>query len=104
MAYAFAGESEDLEAMLVGSPHSITVGVVTRRCFYDLRGELGEEVGGAAGQVLEIEIAAIKADHFPAIAEGDTVTIADEDGWQQQYAVLRVMPTGAMKELLLRRT
>jgi hypothetical protein len=103
MAYVFPGESADLEVMLADSLHSITVDGVTHRCFYDLRGELGEDAGGAAGQVLQIEVATIKADHFPAIVEGDEVSIAEESGWQQQYIILRVMPSGAMKELLLQK-
>jgi hypothetical protein len=103
MAYAFAGESADLEVMLSDSPHSITVEGLTHRCFYDLRSELGEDAGGAAGQVLQIEVATIKADHFPALAEGDAVMIEEDDAWQQQYVVLRVLPSGAMKELLLQR-
>lgn len=106
MSYAFPCESDDLDVMLSDSPHTITVGEVTKPCFYDLRSEVGEEVGNAAGQVLEIEIASIKADHFPAIAEGVAVTVRqiEELTWQQQYTVLRILPNGSMKELLIKRT
>lgn len=101
MPYVFPGESEDLEAMLDDSLHSITLGDVTRPCFYELRSEPGEEAGGGAAQVLQVEVATIKADHFPDIAEGDTVTIAEADSWHRDYAVVRVMPAGAMKDLVL---
>ncbi len=104
MAYVFPFESEDLEVMLSDSLHSIIVDGVTRPCFYDLRGELGEEPGGAAAQVLQIEVATIKADHFPAIMEGAAVTIAEKDSWQRQYIVLRLMPAGSVMELFLQRT
>jgi hypothetical protein len=106
MSYTFPGESNDIDVMLSDSPHSITVGEVTKPCFYDIRSEVGEEVGNAAGQVLEMEIASIKADHFPALAEGATVTIRQliELLWQQQYTVLRILSNGSMKELFLQRT
>lgn len=103
MAYIFPGESADIDVMLSDSPHSITVGGITRPCFYDLRGELGAEAGGAAAQVLQIEVATIKADHFPAIAEGSAVVIAEQGAWTQNYTVLRIMPSGAFSELLLQR-
>ena len=104
MPYVFPGESADIEVMLGDSPHSITVGEVSRPCFYDLRGELGTEQASAASQVLQIEVATIKADHFPTIAEGDSATVAELGSWQQQYTVLRVLPSGAFTELLLQRT
>lgn len=107
MPYTFATEDEDLEIMLADSLHSITVGGVTHQCLFELRGELGEETGGAAAAVLEIEVATIKADHFPAIAEGASVTIqetvAGTNSWQRQYTVLRLLPAGALTELLLQR-
>jgi hypothetical protein len=104
MAYAFTGEKEDLEAMLADSLHSLTSGSETHPCFYDLRGELGEAQSGAAPLVLELEIATILADHFPGIAEGDPVTVTEKDAWQQQYTVLRIMPSGPLRELFLQRT
>lgn len=102
MTYSFPGESEDLDAMMDDSPHVITIGGTPHTCFYELRGELGEDAGGAAAQVLQMEIATVKAEHFPAIAEGSSASISGP-GLSQDYTVLRIMQVGSMTELLLQR-
>lgn len=103
MAYVFPGESEDIEVMLGDSPHSITAGGVTGRCFYEVRSDLGEETAGAAGRVLDIELATVASGRFPALREGDPVTISDDAGTQRQYVVIRIMASGPMRELMLQR-
>jgi hypothetical protein len=102
VTYSFPGEDEDLDAMLDDSPHRITVSGATQPCFYELRGELGEEAGGAASQVLQMEVATVKAAHFPDIAEGSSASISGP-GLSQDYTVLRIIQVGSMTELLLQR-
>ena len=103
MAYVFPNESEDLDVMLSDSPHTITAGSVTHPCFYDLEAREGNFPGSDAAQVLQMESVAIKTDHFPDMAEGAIVTIAEGTSWQQDYTVLRILQSGAMSELLLQR-
>jgi hypothetical protein len=106
VAYSFPGESADLDVMLADSPHSLTVDTVTRPCFYDLRAELGPVTGSAAPQVLQLEVATVKAADFPGIAEGASVSLteAGPDGWTVTYTVLRRLAGSAFVELLLQRT
>jgi hypothetical protein len=105
VAYSFPGERADLDMMLADSPHTITVGTVTRPCFYDLRADVGAVPGSAAPQVLELEVATVKADDFPGIADGAAVSIteAGDDGWTADYTVLRRLRGSAFVELLLQR-
>jgi len=103
MPYVFASESDDLDVMLSDSPHSITHNGITHPCFYDLAAETGSEPSGAAAQVLEMETAGVKADAFPHIAEGDTVTINENGRRLRDYLVLQVTRNGGMKELFLQR-
>lgn len=99
----FPHESTDLDAMLGDSPHSITAAGITEKCFYDLRGEATEMQGSAAPQINQVEVATVKQAHFPNIKQDDSVQLSDEEGWQQDYVVLQVMPSGSMLELLLQR-
>ena len=103
MSYAFPNESEDLDIMLSDSLHTITVGAITQPCFYDLSAQEGNFPGSDAAQVLQMETASIKTDHFPDLVEGDQVTIAEISAWQQDYTILRILKNGAMSELLLQR-
>jgi len=103
VTYCFPSEDEDLDVMLDDSPHQITVSGTVHPCFYELRGELGDESGGAAAQVLQMEVATVKAEHFPDIDEGSCASISGP-GLSQTYTVLRIMQVGSMTELLLQRT
>jgi len=103
MPYVFETESADLDMMLSDSMHSITRNSIRRQCFYDLASDTGDEPGGAAAQVLEMETAGVKADHFPDIAEGDAVSVSEKRGWTRNYMVVQITRNGSMKELLLQR-
>jgi len=103
MPYAFASESEDVDCMLADSMHSLTWNGAKHPCFYDLSTETGLEPGGAAAQGLEMETASVKADHFPDLAEGDTVLIAETNAWEQEYQVIQAYHNGCMLDLLLHR-
>ncbi len=103
MSYVFPNESEDLDVMLSDSLHTITVGAVTQPCFYDNSAQEGSFPGSDAAQVLQMETASIKTDHFPDLAEGDQVGITEKETWQQDYTILRILKNGAMSELLLQR-
>lgn len=103
MAFSFPNESIDIDAMLGDSPHSITASAVTHPCFYDLRGESQEMEGSAAPHIHQVEVATVKAEHFPAIKQDDSVSVSEGAIWQQAYKVLQVLPAGSMFELLLQR-
>lgn len=110
MVYIFPEERADTAAMLQESLHGITLGGVEKPCFYELRSELAE-MGGAAAQVLEVEVATVLVADFPAVAEGDAATVTERDAmnlagavvWQQAYTVLRVTRDGPLADLLLQR-
>jgi len=99
--YAFATESDDLDVMLADSPHIIMREGVRYPCFYDISAADGAEPGGAAAQVLQMETASVKAEHFPDIKEGETVEITEPGLWTRDYIVLQAMQNGGMKELIL---
>lgn len=104
MPETFVGEAADLDAMLEDSPHTVTIGVLTRPCFFDSRAEVDTLTGSAAPQVQQIEIATVKADAFPGLAEGQAATIAEYLVVQRTYVIVRILRSGPMAELWLQRS
>lgn len=95
-------EDDDIALMLDDSPHSITIGGVTAKCFFDERDQIGLD-GGSGGQVMRVAKARVQTSAFPVIAGAAAVVISDSDG-NRNFTVWypQLVGDGAFTDVYLR--
>lgn len=96
---------DDIPAMFADSPHSITLGGVTKPCWYDVRDEVVLGQGGVGGQLMRLEIATVRSTDFPAVSSDMPCTMHGDPVDSVDFTVYEARDggDGATKELLLRR-
>ena len=65
---------DDLDSLMTDSPHTITVGAVTKKCWFDKFDSVQQDATGG-GQIIAVITALVKTDDFPSVKVGDSVVI-----------------------------
>ena len=104
MALSFTRDS-DIPAMFADSPHTITVGEITRPCWFDDFEEVLEGERRSGPEISRVARATVQTSAFPNIAIGDEVVISDTESENSETFIVFSKARGedgALTDLILR--